>query len=72
VAVPRSGTWRAPSAADSFDPWQPGTPIARRVLKGGSHVCAPNYCLRYRLAARQPEAVDTSGQHIGFRCVVMP
>ena len=44
--------------------------IPRRVIKGGSHLCAPNYCLRYRPAARQAEAVDTSTGHIGFRCVV--
>jgi sulfatase modifying factor 1 len=43
--------------------------IPRRVVKGGSHLCAPNYCLRYRPAARQPETVDTSTSHIGFRCV---
>jgi sulfatase modifying factor 1 len=43
--------------------------IPRRVIKGGSHLCAPNYCLRYRPAARQFEAVDTSTTHIGFRCV---
>ena len=42
----------------------------RRVIKGGSHLCAPNYCLRYRPAARQAEAVDTTTCHIGFRCVV--
>jgi formylglycine-generating enzyme required for sulfatase activity len=42
----------------------------RRVIKGGSHLCAPNYCLRFRPAARQGEAVDTSTAHIGFRCVV--
>ena len=47
-----------------------GAHIARRVTKGGSHLCAPNYCLRYRPAARQGEAVDTSTSHIGFRCVV--
>jgi formylglycine-generating enzyme len=41
-----------------------------RVIKGGSHLCAPNYCLRYRPAARQPETVDTSTSHIGIRCVV--
>jgi formylglycine-generating enzyme required for sulfatase activity len=41
----------------------------RKVIKGGSHLCAPNYCLRYRPAARQGEAVDTSTAHIGFRCV---
>jgi len=46
------------------------TGISRRVVKGGSHLCAPNYCLRYRPAARQGQAVDTSASHIGFRCVV--
>ena len=50
----------------------PGPGIARRVIKGGSHLCAPNYCLRYRPAARQAEGVDTSTQHIGFRCIVRP
>ena len=49
---------------------QPGERVARRVIKGGSHLCAPNYCLRFRPAARQGEAVDTSTTHIGFRCVV--
>ena len=44
--------------------------IPRRVTKGGSHLCAPNYCLRYRPAARQGQAVDTSMAHLGFRCVV--
>jgi formylglycine-generating enzyme required for sulfatase activity len=44
--------------------------IPRRVIKGGSHLCAPNYCLRYRPAARQGEALDTSTGHIGFRCIV--
>jgi formylglycine-generating enzyme required for sulfatase activity len=43
--------------------------IPRRVIKGGSHLCAPSYCLRYRPAARQGEAVDTSTSHIGFRCI---
>jgi sulfatase modifying factor 1 len=46
-----------------------GETIPRKVIKGGSHLCAPNYCLRYRPAARQSEAVDTSTSHIGFRCV---
>ena len=49
-----------------------GEQIPRRVIKGGSHLCAPNYCLRYRPAARQGEAVDTSTQHLGFRCVLRP
>jgi formylglycine-generating enzyme len=39
-------------------------------LKGGSHLCAPDYCLRYRPAARSPQSLDTSTTHIGFRCVV--
>jgi len=47
-----------------------GENFPRRVIKGGSHLCAPNYCLRYRPAARQGEAVDTSTGHIGFRCIV--
>ena len=49
---------------------QPGEQSPRRVIKGGSHLCAPNYCLRYRPAARQAETVDTSTWHIGFRCVI--
>jgi formylglycine-generating enzyme required for sulfatase activity len=40
------------------------------VLKGGSHLCAPNYCRRYRPAARHAQPIDTSSGHIGFRCVV--
>ena len=48
-----------------------GEQFPRKVIKGGSHLCAPNYCLRYRPAARQAEAVDTTG-HIGFRCVIRP
>jgi formylglycine-generating enzyme len=46
--------------------------FASNVIKGGSHLCAPNYCLRYRPAARQAETVDTSTSHIGFRCVLRP
>ncbi len=48
----------------------PGLASSPRVIKGGSHLCAPNYCLRYRPAARQPESVDTSTSHLGFRCVL--
>ena len=51
-------------------PARPEEPFPRRVIKGGSHLCAPNYCLRYRPAARQGEAVDTSTGHIGFRCIL--
>jgi len=45
-----------------------GEVTPRRVLKGGSHLCSPDYCLRFRPAARSPEAEDTATTHIGFRC----
>jgi formylglycine-generating enzyme required for sulfatase activity len=54
----------------SYDPSQPEIRIPRKVIKGGSHLCAPNYCRRYRPAARHAEPVDTSTSHLGFRCVV--
>ena len=63
-ADPRGGT-----RDGSFDAEWPGLPIPRMVLKGGSHLCAPSYCRRYRPAARHPETVDSSTSHIGFRCV---
>lgn len=56
----------------SYDPQQPNIRIPRKVLKGGSHLCAPSYCRRYRPAARHAEPVDTSTSHVGFRCVVRP
>jgi len=61
---------RPVTAEESMVAGQPGASIPRRVIKGGSHLCAPNYCLRYRPAARQSETVDTSTAHIGFRCIV--
>jgi formylglycine-generating enzyme required for sulfatase activity len=61
---------RGSSERDSHDPCTPGLPIGRKVLKGGSHLCAANYCQRYRPAARYPQPVDTSTSHVGFRCVV--
>jgi sulfatase modifying factor 1 len=59
-------------AEDSYDPCDPNIRIPRKVLKGGSHLCAPNYCRRYRPAARFPEPIDTSTCHVGFRCIVRP
>ena len=53
----------------SYDPCQPDSQIPRKVLKGGSYLCAPNYCRRYRPAARHPQPIDTSACHVGFRCV---
>jgi formylglycine-generating enzyme len=55
---------------DSYDLCLPDVRIPRKVLKGGSHLCAPNYCRRYRPAARHAEPVDTSTSHVGFRCVL--
>lgn len=59
---------RGPSQIESIDP-QDFARMPRKVLKGGSHLCAPNYCQRYRPAARHPEPIDTSTSHVGFRCV---
>jgi sulfatase modifying factor 1 len=60
-----------PHTSASPDP-DAGQRFPRRVIKGGSHLCAPNYCLRYRPAARQGEEIDTCTGHIGFRCVIRP
>jgi formylglycine-generating enzyme len=57
---------------ESLDPTQPRVRIPRRVMKGGSHLCAPNYCRRYRPAARMAQPVDTSTTHLGFRCIFRP
>ncbi len=53
----------------SYDPCQPNVPMPRKVLKGGSFLCSPSYCLRFRPAARSPQAIDTGMSHVGFRCV---
>jgi formylglycine-generating enzyme len=60
---------RVPEIEESFDPSQPQIRIPRKVIKGGSHLCAPNYCLRFRPAARSAQMIDTSMGHLGFRCV---
>jgi formylglycine-generating enzyme len=60
---------RVVSPEKSYDPRQPQFRIPRKVVKGGSHLCAPNYCFRYRPAARQPQMIDTGMSHIGFRCI---
>jgi formylglycine-generating enzyme required for sulfatase activity len=61
---------RASPREASIDPAQPHFRIPRRVVKGGSHLCAPSYCFRYRPAARQPMDIDTGMSHLGFRTVV--
>jgi sulfatase modifying factor 1 len=60
---------RGGSEAASYDARLPNIKIPRKVLKGGSHLCAPNYCRRYRPAARHAEPIDTSTSHVGFRCI---
>jgi formylglycine-generating enzyme required for sulfatase activity len=62
------GERRAPSERDSVDARAPGPPVPRKVVKGGSFLCADEYCLRYRPAARSAQAEDTAMTHIGFRC----
>ena len=64
---PRGGTQE-----DSLDPRQPQFQVPRKVIKGGSFLCADSYCLRYRPAARRPQMVDTGMSHIGFRCAAEP
>jgi sulfatase modifying factor 1 len=62
---PRGGT-----ASGSLDRHQPHIAIPRKVIKGGSHLCAASYCQRYRPAARRPQMIDTGMTHIGFRCII--
>ncbi len=64
---PRGGDREA-----SYDPAQPQFRVGRKVIKGGSHLCADSYCLRYRPAARRPLMIDTGMSHVGFRCVRRP
>ncbi|HEY9854977.1 MAG TPA: formylglycine-generating enzyme family protein [Stenomitos sp.] len=63
-ANPKGGTEQS-----SYDPAMPHIRIPRKVLKGGSFLCAYNYCRRYRPAARIPQMVDSATCHQGFRCV---
>ncbi len=64
LANPRGG-----ERESSLDPRSPQIRIPRKVMKGGSHLCAPNYCRRYRPAARMAQPIDTSTSHLGFRCI---
>jgi formylglycine-generating enzyme len=64
---PRGGTEES-----SLDSAQPQFAIPRKVIKGGSFLCADSYCLRYRPAARRPQMIDTGMSHLGFRCAHTP
>ena len=61
---------RGPQVEESYDPRQPQFRVPRKVIKGGSFLCADTYCLRYRPAARRPQMIDTGMSHLGFRCIV--
>ncbi|PSB22827.1 gliding motility-associated lipoprotein GldK [filamentous cyanobacterium CCP2] len=65
TANPRGG-----ERENSYDPQMPEIKIPRKVTKGGSFLCAPSYCQRYRPAARMAQAIDTSTCHLGFRLIV--
>jgi formylglycine-generating enzyme required for sulfatase activity len=64
------GESRSGTAGVSHDTSSPAGNILLRVAKGGSHLCAPNYCQRYRPAARWGQPIDTTTSHFGFRCIV--
>jgi formylglycine-generating enzyme required for sulfatase activity len=64
VEDPRGG-----ARETSVDPDVPSLPIPRKVMKGGSFLCAPNYCRRYRPSARMAQPIDTATCHLGLRCV---
>jgi len=69
---PCCGGGSLPAADQSYDPQMPEIRIPRRVIKGGSFLCAPNYCRRYRPAARMAQPIDTSACHVGLRLVTRP
>ena len=60
---------RGPAVEASYDPRQPQFRVPRKVIKGGSFLCADSYCLRYRPSARRPQMIDTGMSHLGFRCI---
>ncbi|MFV2040319.1 MAG: formylglycine-generating enzyme family protein [Acidimicrobiales bacterium] len=66
-----AGSCCAPRKAtleDSYDASE-SVKIPRKVVKGGSHLCTPQYCYRYRPAARQPQTIETATSHMGFRVI---
>ncbi|WP_083749905.1 formylglycine-generating enzyme family protein [Frankia sp. CcI49] len=70
TATATTATTAAATAPASASASAPAGRFPRRVTKGGSHLCAPNYCLRYRPAARSAQSEDTATCHLGFRCVI--
>jgi sulfatase modifying factor 1 len=64
--APSGGQERSDRGNDQANP----DPGVNQTLKGGSHLCAPEYCQRYRPAARSAQSQDSAATHIGFRCVI--
>lgn len=58
---------RGPSENTAYDPLNPQSPS--RVVKGGSYLCAPNYCQRYRAESRQGRDAGLGTSNVGFRLV---
>ena len=58
-----------PPKGAAFTSAQDRGPFPSRTIRGGSHLCTVQYCFRYRPAARQPQTIDTSTSHLGFRCI---
>lgn len=56
--------------SDSVDPNEPNIP--KRSIRGGSFLCADNYCSGFRVSARMPADPSTATNHTGFRCVSNP
>jgi len=70
-SIPAKGQGLDPDAAQQPPVFKAGTPQAR-VIKGGSFLCAPNYCMRYRAGSRQPQEEDLAVSHLGFRTILQP
>jgi sulfatase modifying factor 1 len=61
-----------PDPAELRTPTQRAAPaLGQRVIKGGSFLCAPNYCMRYRSGSRQPQEDDLGSSHLGFRTLLI-
>jgi sulfatase modifying factor 1 len=72
TATHTTAALEAVSTSPCCGPAAPRTEDTRFVTKGGSHLCAPSYCHRYRPAARQGQTIRSTTGHLGFRCVADP
>ncbi len=59
-----------PGPEKTHDPDEPGLP--KKVLRGGSFLCAESYCLGSQPGVRSRTSPDTGLVHLGFRCVKTP